>query len=88
MNKSRLQCQILPAYLKGLAEQTFYSLTDEQTAIWSAVERALTDRFHLKEPRQVHIFTLRAKLQGPHEDLLELRCEISRLVELAYTEDH
>ena len=27
-----LQCQILPAYLKGLAERTFYSLNDEQTA--------------------------------------------------------
>ena len=65
MNKSRLQCQILPAYLKGLAEQTFYSLTDEQTAIWSAVERALTDRFHSKESRQVHISTLRAKLRQP-----------------------
>ena len=35
-----LQCQILPAYLKGLAEQTYYSLTAEQTATWMAVERA------------------------------------------------
>ena len=80
-----LQCQILPAYLKGLAEQTFYSLTDEQTATWSAVE--LTDRFHPKESRQVHISTLRAKLRRPDEDLHQLRCEISRLVELAYPED-
>ena len=82
-----LQCQILPAYLKGLAEQTFYSLTDEQTATWSAVERALTDRFHPKESRQVHISTLRAKLRRPDEDLHQLRCEISRLVELVYPED-
>ena len=82
-----LQCQILPAYLKGLAEQTFYSLTDEQTATWLVVERALTDRFHPKESRQVHISTLRAKLRRPDEDLHQLRCEISRLVELAYPED-
>ena len=82
-----LRCQILPAYLKGLAEQTFCSLTDEQTATWSAVEQALTDRFHPKESRQVHIATLRAKLRRPDEDLHQLRCEISRLVELAYPED-
>ena len=56
-----LKCQILPAYLKGLAEQTYYSLTAEQTATWTAVERALTDRFHPKESRQVHISALRAK---------------------------
>ena len=58
-----LQCQILPVYLKGLAEQSFYSLTDEQTAAWSVVERALTDHFHPKESRQVHISTLHAKLR-------------------------
>ena len=79
-----LQCQISPAYLKGLAEQTFYSLTDEQT---TAVERALTNRFHPKESRQVHISTLRAKLRQPDEDLHQLQREISRLVELAYPED-
>ena len=81
-----LQCRILQAYLKGLTEQTFYSLTDEQTVKWSAVERALTDHFHPKESRQVHISTLRAKLRRPDEDLHQLRCEISRLVELAYAE--
>ena len=74
-----LQCQILPAYLKGLAEQTYYSLTAEQTATWTAVERALTDRFHPKESRQVHISALRAKLRRPDEDLHQLRCDISRL---------
>ena len=82
-----LQCQILPAYLKGLAEQTYYSLTAEQTATWTAVERALTDRFHPKESRQVHISALRAKLRRPDEDLHQLRCDISRLVELAYPDD-
>ena len=82
-----LQCQILPAYLKGLAEQTYYSLTAEQTATWTAIERALTDRFHPKESRQVHISTLRAKLRRPDEDLHQLRCDISRLVELAYPDD-
>ena len=58
-----LQCQILPVYLKGLTEQSFYSLTDEQTAAWSVVEWALTDHFHPKESHQVHISTLRAKLR-------------------------
>ena len=84
MNKwsPELQCQISPAYLKGLAEQTFL-----QTATWAAVERALTDRFHPKESRQVHISTLRAKLRRPDENLHQLRCEISCLVELAYPED-
>ena len=82
-----LQAQILPAYLKGLAEQTYYSLTAEQTATWTAVERALTDRFHPKESCQVHISTLRAKLRRPDEDLHQLRCDISRLVELAYPND-
>ena len=71
-----LQCQILPAYLKGLPEQTYYSLTAEQTATWTAVERALTDRFHPKESRQVHISALRAKLRRPDEDLHQLRCDI------------
>ena len=52
-----------------------------------ALERALTDRFHPKESRQVHISTLRAKLRRPDEDLHQLRCEISRLVELAYPDD-
>ena len=52
-----------------------------------ALEWALTDRFHLKESRQVHICTLRAKLRRPDEDLHQLRCEISRFVELAYPED-
>ena len=84
---SELQAQILPAYLKGLAEQTYYSLAAEQTATWTAVERALTDRFHPKESRQVHISTLRAKLRRPDEDLHQLRCDISRLVELAYPND-
>ena len=82
-----LQCEILPAYLKGLAEQTYYSLTAEQTATWTAVERALTDRCHPKESRQVHISALRAKLRRPDEDLHQLRCDISRLVELAYPHD-
>ena len=84
---SELQAQILPAYLKGLAEQTYYSLAAEQTATWTAVERALTDRFHPKESRQVHISTLRAKLRRPDEDLHQLRCDISSLVELAYPND-
>ena len=77
----------MPAYLKGLAEQTYYSLTTEQTSTWEVLEGALTDRFHHKESRQVHISTLRAKLRRPDEDLHQLRCEISRLVELAYPDD-
>ena len=48
---SELQAQIMPAYLKGLVEQTYYSLTAERTATWTAVERALTDRFNPKESR-------------------------------------
>ena len=84
---AELQCQILPAYLKGLAEQTYHSLTAEQTSTWEVLERSLTDRFHPKESRQVHISTLRAKLRRPDEDLHQLRCEISRLVELAYPDD-
>ena len=82
-----LQCQILPAYLKGLAEQTYYSLITEQAATWTAVERVLTDRFHPKESRRVHISSLRAKLRRPDENLHQLRCDISRLVELAYPDD-
>ena len=82
-----LQCQILPAYLKGLAEQTYYSLPTDQTTTWATVERALTDRFHPKESRQVHISTLRAKSRRADEDLHQLRCDISRLVELAYPDD-
>ena len=58
-----------------------------QTATWTAVECALTDRFHPKESRQVHISTLRAKLRRPDEDLHQLRCDISRLVEMAYPHD-
>ena len=58
---SERQVQILPVYLKGLAEETCYSLTTEQTATWTAVERALKDRFHPKESRQVNFSTLRAK---------------------------
>ena len=77
--------KILPAYLKGLDEQTYYSLTSEQTTTWAALERALTDRFHPKESRQVHISTLRAKLRYPDEE--EHGCEIARLVELAYPDD-
>ena len=84
---AELQCQILPAYLKGLAEQTYYSLTAEQTSTWEGLERALTDRFHPKELRQVHVSTLQAKLRRPDEDLHQLRCEIARLVELAYPDD-
>lgn len=84
---AELQCQILPAYLKGLAEQTYYSLTAEQTSTWEGLQRALTDRFHPKESRQVHVSTLRAKLRRPDEDLHQLRCEIARLVELAYPDD-
>ena len=84
---AELQSQILPAYLKGLAEQTYHSLTAEQTSTWKVLERSLTDRFHPKESRQVHISTLRAKLRRPDEDLHQLRCEISRLVELAYPND-
>ena len=72
---------------KGLAEQTYYSLTAEQTATWTAVERALTDRFHPKESRQVHISVLRAKLRRPDEDLHQLMFDISRLVGLAYPDD-
>lgn len=52
---SELQCQILQAYLEGLAEQTYYSLIAKQTVTWEAVERALTDRFYPKESHQVHI---------------------------------
>ena len=63
------------------------SLTAKQTNTWTAVERALTDRFHPKETRQVHISTLRAKLRRPDEDLHQLRCDTSRLVELAYLDD-
>ena len=75
------------AYLKGLPEQTYNSLTAEQTASWTAVERTLTDRFHPKESRQVHISTLRAKLRRPDEDLHQLMFDISRLVGLAYPDD-
>ena len=82
-----LQCQILPAYLKGLAEQTYYSLPRGQTSTWVTVVRALTDRFHPKESRQVHISTLRAKSRQANEDWHKLRCDISRLVELAYRDD-
>ena len=56
--KAELQCQNLPAYLKGLAEQTCYSLTAEQTSNWEGLERALTDLFRPKESRQVHFSTL------------------------------
>ena len=58
-----------------------------QTAKWTAAERALTDRFYPKESRQVHISTLRAKLRRSDEDLHQLRCDISRLVELAYPDN-
>ena len=85
--KAELRCQILPAYLKGLAEQTYHSSTAEQTTTWEVLERALTDRFHPKESRQVHISILRATLHRPDEDLHQLRCEISRLFELAYSKD-
>ena len=85
--KAELQCQILPAHLKGLAEQTYYSLTAEQTSTWEGLERALTYRFHPKESRQVHDSTLRAKLRRPDEDLHQLRCEIARLVELTYPDN-
>ena len=80
--KAELQCQILPAYLKGLAEQTYYSLTAEQTSTWEGLGRALTDRFHPKESRQVHISNLRARLRRTDEDLHQLRCEISRQLHL------
>ena len=73
--KAELQCQILPAYLKGLAEQTYYSLTAEQTSTWEGLERALTDCFHPKESRQVHVSTLRAKLCRSDEDLHQLSVE-------------
>ena len=84
---SELQAQIMPAYLKGLVEQTYYSLTAERTATWTAVERALTDRFNPKESRQVHSSTLRAKVRRPDEDLHQLRCDVSRLAELAHAND-
>lgn len=83
---AELQCQILP-YLKGLAKQTYYSLTAEKTSTWGVFEYALTDRFHPKESRQVHIYTLRAKCRQPDEDLHQLRCKTSRLVKLAYPDD-
>ena len=82
-----LQAQILPAYLEGLVEQTYHSLNAKETATWTAVERALTDRFHPKESRQVHISTLRARLRRPDGDLHQMRCDISCLVELAYPND-
>ena len=85
--KAELRCQILPAYLKGLAEQTYHSRTAEQTSTWEVLERTLTDRFHPKESQQVHISTLRAMVRRPDEDLHQLRCEISCLVELAYSDD-
>ena len=40
---AELQCHILPAYLKGLAEQTYHSLTAEQTSTWEVLE-PLADR--------------------------------------------
>ena len=46
--KAELQCQILPAYLKGLAKQTYHSLTAEQTSTLEGLERTLKDRFHPK----------------------------------------
>ena len=70
--KAELPCQILSAYQKGLAEQTYYSLTAEQTSTWEGLERTLTDCFHPKQSRQVHVSTLRAKLRRPDEDILEL----------------
>ena len=73
--RAELQCQILPAYLKGLAEQTYFSLTAEQTSTWEGLECALTDRFHPIESQQVHISTLQVKLHRPDEDLHQLRCE-------------
>ena len=82
-----VQQQVLPAYLKGLVEQTYYSLLSEQTATWTMVERALTDQFHLRESQQVHISTLWVKTRGKEEDLHQLRCEISRLVKLVYHDD-
>ena len=78
---------MLPAYLKGLAEQTFYSLTPDESTSWSAAENALQKIFHPLEARQVHIAPLHAKIRGKDEDLQQLRCGISRLVELAYTYD-
>ena len=64
-------------------KKTYYCLSAEQTNTSAALERALTDRFHSKKSRQVHISTPRAKLRQPNEDLYQLRCEISCLVELA-----
>lgn len=58
-----------------------------QTSTWEFLERALTDHFHPNESGQVHISILRDKLRRPDEDLHQLRCEISRLVELAYRDD-
>ena len=42
---------------------------------------------HPKESHEVHMSTLRAKLRRPDQDLLQLRCNISHLVELAYPND-
>ena len=66
MNKwnTELQCHILPAYLKGLAEQTYHSLTAEHTSTLEVIERALTDRFHPKESRQVHISVVLSSSSG------------------------
>ena len=78
---------MLPAYLKGLAEQTFYSLTPDESTSWSAAWNTLQKRFYPPEARQVHIAALHAKMRGKDEDLQQLRCDISRLVELAYPDD-
>ena len=63
---------MLPAYLKGLAEQTFYNLTPDESTSWSATEIALQKRFHPPEARQVHIAALRVKIRGKDEELQQL----------------
>ena len=79
--------KVLPAYLKGRAEQIYYSLKQEELASWVTVESALTKRFHPPESQQLHRAALHARVRGKEEDLQQLQCDISHLVGLAYPND-
>ena len=51
------------------------------------VESDLTKWFHPPESQQLHRAALCARVCGKEEDLQQLQCDISHLVELAYPDD-
>lgn len=77
---------VFPWFLRGLAEQKYDLLTQEQRATYGTIVAALKDHLKLSRMSDLKSVELHARVQGPNEPVTEFASSIRKLTKSAYPE--